>query len=300
MKAKRILAALCAVAMFAVLTTGCSKANQADTDAVNAAMDKFRACTSFTVIQTTEGYETVTIDGEKQEASGITEMEITLVTAPEAQMKTGTSIKLSYDGEVMEQTTASYLVPENGGYVEYVTNGTEWIKVSSEDGNALDGYNADFVMGTFCADKVAFGKAGEETLESGKATRYEGKLAGEELVAMLEANGHLNSVSSMSDNQQSKIRTNLVKDLDGVTVCVWVDEASGYPVRFELDMTDTLKDMEKSISKTLGNKSSGSDWSITKYVISMTAKDFNALDEIVLPPEAASAVPYEVEDTTAT
>ena len=111
---------------------------------------------------------------------------------------------------------------------------------------------------------------------------------------MLEASGQLSDIATMSENQQQKIKSNLVKDLDQVTVSVWIDQASGYPVRFELSLNNILADLEKSISKSLGNKDNG-DWDITKYVISTEVKDFDAVSEIVLPPDASSATALELE-----
>ena len=103
----------------------------------------------------------------------------------------------------------------------------------------------------------------------------------------------------MSENQQAKIRENLVKDLKGVTVSVWIAEESGYPVRFEANLTETLSEIDKSISKTLGGKSTDDQVLITEDVITISVADFNAVSEIVLPPEAASAQPYEFAEASA-
>ncbi len=288
------VAAFFMAAMFMFGAAGCSSpaGNAADTEAVMTAMDKFSACKSFTVVQTTEREETVTIEKETQEYVGATVVETGIIISPVPQMYSSTTASLGYDGEVLEQSIISYLIPENGGYTEYYSDGTEWFKYSVADSHALDGLGTGAVTSTFTADKLSYSKAGEETLESGKAIRYEGTLGGEDLVAMLESYGHLGSIAEMSENMQAQIKANLVKDLDDVTVSVWVDEASGYPVRFAVDLTDILKDFEKSVAKSLGNKVQ-SDWVITKYAISMTVKDFDAVEEFKLPAEALSAKPYE-------
>jgi len=111
---------------------------------------------------------------------------------------------------------------------------------------------------------------------------------------MLEANGQLGDLAAMSENQQAKIRENLIKDLDYLSISVWVDKDSGYPCRFVVSLTEILDDMNESISKSLGNKAENSEWAITDYVITISASDFNAVTEIVLPAETASAIPYEV------
>lgn len=97
----------------------------------------------------------------------------------------------------------------------------------------------------------------------------------------------------MSENQQAKIRDNLLKDLSGVNVKVWVDEENGYPVRFEISLSQILGELSDSIAKSLGNKSSVQQVTTGKYLLSMSLSDFNAVEEITLPPETANAQPYE-------
>lgn len=290
---KRFLSAVFAALLMLSCTACGSSTSQADTDAVKAAVDKFRACSSFSMVQTTEQQEAGTMEGLDYSYSSSTRMELILIAEPSLQMMTSTTAKLDYDGEKMEQTMSSYVVPENGGYAEYYYDGAEWFKVSSDDASALTGFSAAAVADAFFTDIIAFGKVGEESMDGLKASRYEGKLGGEDLVGMLEVNGQLSSISSMSQNQQEIIKKNLVKDLDPVTVRVWIDESSGYPIRFELDMSGLFMGMDKSISKSLGEKTSSSQRSLNEYVVSMIPADFNAVDKIELPAEAANARPYE-------
>lgn len=97
----------------------------------------------------------------------------------------------------------------------------------------------------------------------------------------------------MSENQQAKIRDNLLKDLSGVNVKVWVAEENGYPVRFEISLSQILGELSDSIAKSLGNKSSVQQVTTGKCLLSMSLSDFNAVEKITLPPETANAQPYE-------
>ena len=298
MTIKRIAALF--IAVFLVFSTaGCSKGNQADTDAVSAAMDKFRACTSFTVVHILDSTAVQTLGEESHTYSGSNVMEISIITGSAPRMKSTTTMLLEYDGEQGEQVTTSYLVTENGVYTEYFTDGSQWYMVSTEDESVLPDVSADTVEKTFSLGDISFRKAGEESIGGEAALRYEGVIKGEPLVSMLEINGRLSSISSMSENQQAKIRENLVKDLKGVTVSVWIAEESGYPVRFEANLTETLSEIDKSISKTLGGKSTDDQVLITEDVITISVADFNAVSEIALPPEAASAQPYEFAEASA-
>lgn len=295
MKTKRILAAL--LALLVMLTAaGCGtsgvKTSQADTDAVKAALEKFAACESFCAVQRSERQETVTADDVSYAYSGFNEMAVELIYKPEARMKATITAKHEYDGEKTEQVTLSYLVPEEGGYAEYDFDGTQWLKFTTEQSDVLEGSYAASVARSFYVDTLQFGKAGEDTLESGKAIRYEARLGGGELVAMLESSGHLLSISEMSENQQNRIKENLVKNLKSVPVCIWVDKESGYPVRFELSTTGILEDMQKLIAESLGNKTDEVQWAVKAYTASMVLSDFDAVESIELPPEAADALSY--------
>ena len=295
MKTKRIIAAVCALLLM-LTAVGCGKsANSADTEAVMAALDKFSACKSFTIVQVTECRETITIDKQAQVYDSRNELLLSLQTEPELQIMRSTTVSAESEGDLFEKSSISYIIPENGGYSEYIFDGYEWLKISAEDGSDLEGINAASITATFFADQLSYYKAGEEQLDGGMAARDNGTLDGDALINMLGGFGYLNSVASMSENQQAKVMENLLKDLKGVTVSVWVDKATGYPVRFETDMGDVLKDIEKSISKSLGNKSMNSQYTISGCTISMVAKDFDAVGEIVLPADAASAKPYDYE-----
>ena len=293
MKFKKITAsALAAVFMFSATACGSVKTSADDTAAVKAAFDKFSACSSYTTVQTTDREETVTIEKESQDYSGSTVVETGFILSPVPQLYTRTTATMHYDDQTMEHGTVSYIIPENGGYTEYFSDNVDWYKFSVDDSHALDGLTTAEVTSTFYADKLEYGKVGEETLEGGKAIRYDAPLGGEMLVNMLESYGHLASIAEMSENQQAKIKANLAKDLDTVTVSVWVDAESGYPVRFEVKLTQILKDFEKSVAKSLGSTPESS-WVISKYDVSMTVKDFNAVEEFVLPVAAESAAVYE-------
>ena len=287
---KKTICLLCVAALvFCAAGCGASTGNQADTDAVMAAVEKFSECTSFTVLQVTELQEQVSAEGMEGSYDMHNEMLLSLITEPVPQMLTETSVRMSFEGDVVEQYTVSYIVPEDGGYAEYFSDGSEWYKATTDQADALTGLDAAVVVSTFYIDRISFGKAGEESIDGVKAIRYEGRLSGEELVGMLEANAYLSGIETMSENQQTQIRNNLVKDLDGVVVSVWVAEDSGYPLRFEVNMTDVLKEMNKSIAKSLGNKSTDEQWDISNCVITMSVKDLNSVQEIILPADAASA-----------
>lgn len=293
---RRIISIVCAALLvFSAAGCGSVKASEEDTAAVSAAIEKFAACKSFRIEQVTESTEVAKAGDETFTYNATNVKSISLVNEPQLQLESRTDITVKADEGTMEQNSISYLIPENGGYTEYFSDGSQWRKVSTEDASLLSGFNARAFAAAFFVDVLSFGKAGEDNLDGVKALRYEGQLGGKDLVNMLDMLGYFyNSIGSMSENQQAKIIANLEKDLEPVTVKVWVSEA-GYPVRFEVSLTDMLKNLAESISKTLGNLESG-EWAITEYEIVMTVSDFDGFDSIELPEEAKSAVIYEIPE----
>lgn len=294
----KALGALCA-ALLLLGTVGCGttvSGNETDTAAVKAALEKLGTCTSCTSLQITDRVDSVVSEGVTYLYNGITETEIEVITAPAVKTKTTTRVTLEYEGETMEQTSTSYIVPENGGYSEYYYDGSAWYTVFADVPDAMDYVSiGDFAL-LYVTQDMSFGKAKTEDLNGITADRYDASLRGEALVDFLNDGGYLSNISSMSENQQQKIRDNLAKDLGKLTVSVWVDTASGYPIRFELDMSSILADLEKSIAETLGNKTSDSQWAITTYAMRMELSNFNAVDDIVPPPESADAIVYTEAD----
>ena len=272
----------------------CGKADPADTDAVRAALDKFRNCESFTAVQLSRQQERIVEEGTEYEYGLVNEVEMNVITAPSFQLETTTTSSIEFDGELSSQTITSYILPENGGYTEYFNNGTEWYKLSTQDADIMSGIGADAIIKSFFVDSVDFRRVGEEERNGLKAARYEGRLEGEELVKLLESSGYLGSIASMSENQQSQIKKLFAKELKAVTVLVWLDEGSGYPVGFEVNMAQVLKALGESVAKSTG--SGESQLNISEYVISMSLKNFNAVGDIVLPAEAATAQVYEVPE----
>ena len=297
---KRILALFCALLLL-VSTAACGNqnagkqpaGNEADTTTINEALKKLEDCTSCVVTQITEIEETYEEAGAVYEHSGTTQTSITLITEPKLKMISENRSLANYDGQEVNQHTVSYILPQDNGYIEYYFDGTNWYYVTTEDESTVPTVRVIDLAIMFMLEVESFGKAATETLSSGKADRYDAHLSGTALVNYLESNGYLSSITSMSENQQSKIKTNLAEDLDSLVFSVWVDVESGYPVRFQLELSRVLMQLEESISKTLGNMTAEGTWDLGKYTVTMILSDLNAVEDIVIPAEAENAVPYD-------
>lgn len=280
-------AALAAAAALALSLAACGAKDA--TPEVEAALAKLREAVSFRAVQVTEREETVTRDEGELTLSGVSQLEIVLFTAPEPQIKaTTTASILSSNGESREQSTVIYVLKEGDGYSQYLTDGSMWVKSTQADAALLDDMSAGDIVSLFLSEGLTYAKAGTETLDSGSAVRYETRRTGADMVQALDDAGLLSSIAGMSEDQQTRIRTDLEK-LKGLTVSVWVDEATGYPVQFEMDLSGILAEVTASISESLGGYSEDDGWVQTQNCLRMTVSDYNSAPAIVLPPEAADA-----------
>ena len=78
MTLKKFMASLCALILI-LSASGCGApaADPAATEAVNAALEKFLACSSFSINQLTERTEQLTVDGVVQTYKGSTQLFVT-------------------------------------------------------------------------------------------------------------------------------------------------------------------------------------------------------------------------------
>lgn len=286
-KTRRLTAAAAALTLLLGLSA-CSGGDK--TAEVESAFEKLRAAESFQAVHVTEREEVITSGEETMTFQGTSRLALTVHTVPNPQLMAETTATVTAsNGQSQEQTTIIYVMPEaNGGYSQYITDGTVWYKSTQEESTALEGMSAGDVIELFVSEGLTYRQAGSETLESGPAKKYETTRTGADLVAMLEDVGLLNNIQSMSESQQQRIKEGLGK-LKGQSVFVWIDEATGYPVRFEADLTALIPEITKSISDTLGGYEEENSWTQTKSTIRLDVSLWNEAPEVVLPPEAASA-----------
>ena len=77
--------------------------------------------------------------------------------------------------------------------------------------------------------------------------------------------------------------------LDGIgelPINLWIDEATLYPVKYEMDMTEVMNTLMTNMVASMGEQAEGLTMSIPKMVISMTCKNFNAATDFEIPEEA--------------
>ena len=77
--------------------------------------------------------------------------------------------------------------------------------------------------------------------------------------------------------------------LDGLgemTEYVWIDEATLYPVKYEVDMTDIMDALMVNLVEAMGEQAQGMSINIPKMKMTMECSNFNNATDFTIPEEA--------------
>ena len=101
--------------------------------------------------------------------------------------------------------------------------------------------------------------------------------------AMLSS-GALDSVSSLGlDSSQID---GMLDGLGEITTYVWIDEATLYPVKYQMDMTEAMNQLLVNMVEALGEQAEGISMNVPKLDMSMTCSNFNNVADFSIPEEA--------------
>ncbi len=78
----------------------------------------------------------------------------------------------------------------------------------------------------------------------------------------------------------------MLDDLGELTIDLWIDEATLYPVKYEIDMTGAMDTLMTNMIAAMGEQGEGISMSIPKMAVSMTCSNYNGVTEIAIPEEA--------------
>lgn len=248
------------------------------TEKVTAAMEKMAGAKSMDAVMEME--IEMSVAGESM--TMWTAMDMTTFLDP---LKLRAEITLDM-GDLGSMETAIYAQSEGECCTMYLYDGASWVAqtVTLED---LERYNAQSGMELYLNGAVDFMEAGTEELESGVADKYTGVIPNESLRDVLEASGALDSVNALLGANAEGL-TDLYTALGDLPVTVWLDQASGYPVRFRMDMSDIMDKLSEKLTAGVIDGMEGS-LEIPKMTVIMTYTNLDAATDFEIPAEALNA-----------
>lgn len=185
------------------------------------------------------------------------------------------SMKMDVKAEVAGQTqeTTMYVVEEDGSAVMYMGMDGQWAKQAVAD---LSEYDATASMDLYFSSSDNFTANGTETVNGVEANRYDGVILQDDMAEVLSASGMDDMLSQMGMSG-SDIDMSSLGDL---TISIWVDPATYYPVKYEMDMTDF---MQALMTQVYGDQLA--DLEIKDVVVSMTMSQFDEVAPVELPAD---------------
>lgn len=283
--AKRVAALLMAIMLLCAMTacdTGTSSLDgsgaltdpgngQTPAEAVAAAMERMAEVKSVDAVMEME----MEMTAGEESLRMTTTMDMTTFLDP---LKLRADMTISM-GELGSMDMAVYAQGEGEQYTMYVYDGTAWT-AQSVALSALEQYSAQSSMDIYMSGAVDFTEDGSETLSGRTADKYTGVIRGESLEEVLSASGAVDSLESAMGSDASTL-ADLYTDLGDLPVTVWIDQESGYPVRFSMDMSDI---MEKLVSG-LG-EAAEIGLQVTGMTLEVTYDNFDQASDFAIPEEA--------------
>lgn len=257
---------------------------EAEVDPYEAALENMKAVTSMDAQMVMEMDMTVGADGEEQSMETVTTMDMVCFNDP-VRMKLDMTMDMGEIGSVTQNVYAE--AAEDGTYTMYLYDGESWT-VQNVENAAVEQYDARGNMLANMDSSYHYVAAGTEQADGANAYKYTGKITGDDLNETMISSGALDSFSSLGIDE-SQLES-MMTDLGEIPVTMWIDEATLYPVKYEMDMTAAMDKLMANMLEAMGDQASGLTISIPKLKVTMTCSDFNAATAFEIPEEARAAV----------
>ncbi len=269
------------LAMAAAMTlslAACGEKGPAPDEVINNAVEKINTVKSVDAKMSTE--IGMTVAGNSMDMN--INMDMSLFNDPmKAHVKMTTSGSANM-GSIPE--IEMYLEQDGDTYTTYVNNGSQWISQPLPAEQAAQ-FDPQASTDLYAKNAKNFKANGSEKIGEVQADRYDGVISGDDITEVLKSTNMLDSLQGMAD--ESALAA--MKDLADLKVSVWVDPASGYPVRFQVDMGEFMTKMMENIASAAGGTVSQLGLEISKAMITVDYSNFDAVEEFEIPAEAQPA-----------
>ena len=293
-KTKRALAALSALTLTLSLTAcggGQQSTGDSGTDAmtpterVAAAEEKMSALTSLSIDMTQDIGMSFAMADQSQELNMSTKMQMDVIQEP---LKAKGTMQIDMGEELGGvQDVELYIMSEDDTANVYMQMGGQWIKQSVTEAE-LGQYDAAESLELYLDSAADFAEAGTEQIGGADATKFTGVIKGDKLYDVIEESGVLSSLGQTGTDVSEDTIKSMLSELGDLPMSVWIN-ADGYPVQYEMDMSQMIDSILQKALEMEGAADQGMTMTVSKAAMSLTCSNFNAVDDFELPAEAQNA-----------
>lgn len=293
-KTKRALAALSALTLTLSLTAcggGQQSTGDSGTDAmtpterVAAAEEKMSALTSLSIDMTQDIGMSFAMADQSQELNMSTKMQMDVIQEP---LKAKGTMQIDMGEELGGvQDVELYIMSEDDAANLYMQMGGQWIKQSVTEAE-LGQYDAAESLELYLDSAADFAEAGTEQIGGADATKFTGVIKGDKLYDVIEESGVLSSLGQTGTDVSEDTIKSMLSELGDLPMSVWIN-ADGYPVQYEMDMSQMIDSILQKALEMEGAADQGMTMTVSKAAMSLTCSNFNAVDDFELPAEAQNA-----------
>lgn len=249
-------------------------------DAMAAALENIKDVTNLETKMIMEMDMTISAQGQEQAVESITTMDMVCFTDP-TKIKMDMTMDMGDLGSVTQNIYGE--VAEDGTCTMYLYDGASW--QSQVVGVAdLEQYDARSNILSVIDENVTYTLEGTEQVDGANAFKYSNVVKGDDMKETLRSSGALDSVSSLGlDSSQID---SMLDGLGEMTEYIWIDEATLYPVKYEVDMTEVMDNLMVNLVTAMGEQAQGMSINVPKMKMIMTCSNFNNAADFTIPDEA--------------
>lgn len=292
---KRALAALSALTLTLSLTAcggGQQSTGDSGTDAmtpterVAAAEEKMSALTSLSIDMTQDIGMSFAMADQSQELNMTTKMQMDVIQEP---LKAKGTMQIDMGEELGGvQDMELYIMSEDDAANLYMQMGGQWVKQSVSEAE-LAQFDAADSLELYLDSAADFAEAGTEQVGGADATKFTGVIKGDKLYDVIEESGVLGSLGQTGTDVSEDTIKSMLSELGDLPMSVWIN-ADGYPVQYEMDMSQMIDSILQKALEMEGAADQGMTMTVSKAAMSLTCSNFDAVADFDLPAEAQNAV----------
>lgn len=191
----------------------------------------------------------------------------------------------------MESNVLAFAVQEDEHTVVYYSedDGISWQKQTDPTGEQLT-LSPDAIISMLSGTLTNVQAVGTAQVNGVDAAVYSGTIPGKYLGALMDSVGSAGELSGVLDGE---IPQDLLTDLSDIQVTVMIDETTGLPLRYVVDMTDAIQDLLEAVLREKAGMTdlteAGVTLEIPSAVLDIVLSQFDSVDPIEVPEAALNA-----------